>query len=37
LTKVDVGNFEHELLNLLRSTVAVNVLIDTKTFKSPDI
>ena len=26
-TKVDVGDFKHELLNRLRSTMAVNVLI----------
>jgi len=25
-TKVDVGDFKHELLNRLRSTMAVNVL-----------
>jgi len=27
LTKVDAGDFKHELLNRLRSTMAVNVLI----------
>jgi len=26
-TKVDTGNFKHELLNQLRSSMAVNVLI----------
>ena len=26
-TKVDAGDFKHELLNRLRSTMAVNVLI----------
>ena len=26
LTKVDAGDFKHELLNRLRSTMAVNVL-----------
>ena len=26
-TKVDTGDFKHELLNRLRSTMAVNVLI----------
>ena len=28
-TKVDVGDFKHELLNRLRSTMAVNVLTIT--------
>ena len=27
-TKVDVGDFKHELLNRLRSTMAVNVLME---------
>jgi len=27
MTKVDAGDFKHELLNRLRSTMAVNVLI----------
>ena len=27
-TKVDAGDFKHELLNRLRSTMAVNVLIE---------
>ena len=27
-TKVDTGDFKHELLNQLRSTMAVNVLIN---------
>ena len=29
-TKVDAGDFKHELLNRLRSTMAVNVLIRPK-------
>jgi len=29
-TKVDAGNLKHELLNQLRSTTAVNLLIITK-------
>ena len=29
-TKVDAGDFKHELLNRLRSTMAVNVLIKLK-------
>jgi len=31
LTKVDAGDFKHELLNQLRSTMAVNVLKNTHT------
>jgi hypothetical protein len=31
-TKVDAGNFKHELLNRLRSPMAVNVLITNRDF-----
>ena len=35
-TKVDAGDFKHELLNRLRSTMAVNVLKCTQTIECRD-